>query len=91
VGGNWPRLPTESSGHNFRLCFWISLGEDSLVRLADRCGRLQLRVPVGGGKRMLGYVRTKYGFGWEILNSVLVVCAPAYRAPVPLVFLRCIV
>jgi hypothetical protein len=40
---------------------------------------------------MFGYVQTKNGFGWEILNSVLVVCTPAYRALVPLVFLRCIV
>jgi hypothetical protein len=35
-----------------------------------------------GGKQTLGYVQTKNCFGWEILNSVLLVCTPAYRAPV---------
>jgi hypothetical protein len=62
----------------------------SLFRLADWCGRLQLRVPVGASRR-LGYVRAKSCFGLVILNSVFGDCTLAYRAPVLMALLRYIV
>jgi hypothetical protein len=72
-GGNWPRFPTDFSGHVLENLFLVFAWWRSLVRLADRCGRLQLRVPVGGkqtswvctGKRLFWLGDFKFNFGWR--------------------------